>query len=111
VDFKSAGSAYEEHEVAMSDQLTTYQLAEPEAEQVALWVLIKTKEPKIEWYPSKRSPERLTEFLSKASYVGREITAGHFYKRPGMWCSWCDYLPVCLGDKKKVKETLVRVGH
>lgn len=111
VDFKSAGSTLDGHEVALSDQLTAYKLAEPEAEQVALWVLIKTKEPKIEWYPSRRSPEQLTEFLSKAGYVAREIAAGHFYKRSGMWCGWCDYLPVCLGDKKRVEEALVRVGR
>lgn len=55
VDFKSAGSTLDGHGVALSDQLTAYKLAEPEAEQVALWVLIKTKEPKIEWYPSRRS--------------------------------------------------------
>ena len=111
VDFKTGGSSLDGHEAAMSDQLTAYKLAEPEAEQVALWVLIKTKEPKIELYPSGRSPEQLTEFLGKAGYAAGEIQAGHFYKRPGMWCSWCDYLPVCLGDKRKVEEALVRVGR
>jgi hypothetical protein len=32
-----------------------------------------------------------------------------FYKRPGKWCLYCDYLPVCTGDQKKVKETLVQI--
>src|SRR5262249_39095977 len=41
-DFKTAASEYEEHEAPLSDQLTAYQLAEPEARQVGLWVLIKT---------------------------------------------------------------------
>ena len=45
-DFKTAVSDYEDHEAPLSDQLTAYKLAEPEAEQVAFWVLIKTKEPK-----------------------------------------------------------------
>ena len=108
-DFKTSGSAYEDHEAALSDQLTAYQLAEPDVEQTALWVLIKTKEPKIEWHPARRTGEQLIEFLSKAGYVAREITSGHFYKRPGMWCSWCDFLPVCLGDKRKIEETLVKV--
>jgi hypothetical protein len=31
----------------LSDQLTAYQLAELDAEQMALCVLVKTKEPKI----------------------------------------------------------------
>jgi len=30
-------------------------------------------------------------------------------KRSGMWCAWCDFLPVCLRELK-VTETLVRVS-
>ena len=45
IDFKTAGSDYEDHEAALSDQLTAYALAEPEAQQVALCVLVKTKGP------------------------------------------------------------------
>jgi CRISPR/Cas system-associated exonuclease Cas4 (RecB family) len=109
-DFKTSGSTYAEHEVVLSDQLTAYQLAEPQAEQMALCVLVKTKEPKIEWHVSERKPDDLMEYLMKAGYVAREIGAGRFYKRPGMWCAWCDYLPVCLRDERKVEETLVKVN-
>src|SRR5262249_40314251 len=109
-DFKTAVSDYEDHEAPLSDQLTAYQLAEPEAEQVAYCVLIKTREPKIEWHASNRSPEQLVEYLSKVGYLAREIKAGHFYKRSGKHCSWCDYLPICMGDAKKAQETLVQVG-
>src|SRR5215813_11069920 len=108
-DFKTAASDFEEHEAPLSDQLTAYQLAAPEAQQVAYWVLVKTKEPKIEWHPSTRSPEQLMEYISKVGYLAREIKAGNFYKRPGKHCSWCDYLPICLGDDTKVKETLIKV--
>lgn len=109
IDFKTAAFAYEAHEAALSDQLTAYQLAEPEAEQMALCVLVKTKEPRIEWLVEERRPGQLVEFLDKAAYVAGEIAAGRFYKRPGKWCSWCDYLPVCLGNETAVEETLVRV--
>src|SRR5262245_61062192 len=109
-DFKTAVSDYEDHEAPLSDQLTAYQLAEPQAEQVAYCVLIKTREPKIEWHASNRSPAQLMEYISKVGYLAREIKAGHFYKRPGKHCSWCDYLPMCLGDARKVQETLVKVG-
>jgi len=109
-DFKTAASDYEDHEAPLSDQLTAYQLVEPEAEQVAFWVMIKTKEPKIEWHPSNRSPKQLMEYISKVGYLAREIKAGNFYKRPGKHCSWCDYLPICLGDVRKAEETLVQVG-
>lgn len=108
VDHKTAGATYDDHESEMSDQLTAYKLAEPEVENIALWVFVKTKEPQIEWYPSKRASNQLTDYISKLGYVAKEISAGHFYKRPGMWCSWCDFLPVCLGDKKKINETLVQ---
>lgn len=109
VDFKTSGSAYEDHEVALSDQLTAYQLAEPAAEQTALCVLIKTKEPRIEWHLTQRTGDQLTEYLAKADLVAHEIAAGHFYKRPGKWCAWCDYLPVCMGDQQKVSATLVQI--
>ncbi|HEX4826396.1 MAG TPA: PD-(D/E)XK nuclease family protein [Candidatus Polarisedimenticolaceae bacterium] len=109
IDFKSATRAYERHEVVLSDQLTCYQLADPEASQVAFCVLIKRKEPKIEWHVSKRSPAELAEYLAKIAHVARETAAGNFYKRPGMWCTWCDFLPVCMGDHKRIRETLIQV--
>jgi len=109
VDFKTAASSYEDHEVALSDQLTAYQLAEPDAEQTALCVFVKTKAPRIEWHLAERTGAQLVEFLAKVDYVAREIAARRFYKRPGRWCSWCDFLPVCLGDSQKVRETLVQI--
>lgn len=107
-DFKTSASSYAEHEVKLSDQLTAYQLAEPDAEQMALCVLVKTKEPKIEWHVSGRNSDDLIDYLAKAGYVAREISAQRFYKRPGMWCAWCDFLPVCLRDTRKIEESLVR---
>jgi RecB family exonuclease len=109
VDWKTAASAYDEYEAAMSDQLTAYKLVEPQTEQLALCALVKTKEPQIIWYRTGRSGEMLTEYLDKVRHVAREISANRFYKRSGMWCAWCDFLPVCLGDKRKVRETLVTI--
>ncbi len=111
VDFKTAASGYQEHEVILSDHLTAYQLAEPQAEQAALCVLVKTKEPKIEWHVAARSGDDLAEFLAKADIVAHDIAGGRFYKRPGKWCAWCDFLPVCLKDEKRLKETLVQIRH
>lgn len=109
VDFKTAASAYEPHEAALSDQLTAYYLAAPEAVRAALCVLLKTKEPRIAWHFASRRPGQLFELIEKARLVAKAIEAGHFYKRPGKWCGWCDYLPVCLGDRKKADETLIKV--
>jgi len=110
IDFKTAVSAYQDHDVQLSDQLTAYQLAEPGAAQVALCVFVRTKEPRIDWYLSARQPAHLAEYLTKAGVVAHAIAAGHFYKRPGKWCGYCDFLPVCLGDQEKVRETLVQVA-
>lgn len=110
VDFKTSASSYDEHEAVLSDQLTAYQLAVPDAERVALCVLVKTKEPRIEWHATTRSTLETNEFLAKAGHIAREILAGHFYKRPGKWCSWCDFLPVCLRDEAGVKETLIKAA-
>jgi CRISPR/Cas system-associated exonuclease Cas4 (RecB family) len=110
VDFKTSGSDYEEHEAALSDQLTAYWLADPQVQKAALCVLLKTKEPRIEWHFAQRDAERLSEYLQKVRIISEDIRAGKFYKRPGKHCSWCDFLPVCLGDKKRAKETLVRIS-
>ena len=110
IDFKTAGSAYREHEAALSDQLTAYRLANPEVEQAALCILVKTKRPRIAWQIVNRSGDQVAEYLEKVGLVAREIEAARFYKRPGLWCSWCDYLPCCLGDERRVQESLIRVG-
>jgi CRISPR/Cas system-associated exonuclease Cas4 (RecB family) len=110
VDFKTASTAYEDHEVALSDQLTAYWLADPQAQKVALCVLVKTKEPRIDWHFAERDAGRLAEYLRKVQIISGDIAAGKFYKRPGKHCGYCDFLPVCLGDKMKIQETLVRIA-
>jgi RecB family exonuclease len=109
VDFKTSGSSYANHETALSDQLTAYQLAEPDASQAALCVLVKTKEPKIEWHFTTRTGAQMLEYLAKARLIACEIRAGHFYKRPGKWCGWCEFLPVCTGNAAKAKADLVQL--
>ena len=108
IDFKTSASSYAGYEAILSDQLTAYQLAMPDVSALGLCVLIKTKDPRIEWHFSHRSGEQLVEYLRKAKLIAHEIKAGHFYKRSGKWCSWCDYLPLCLGDTQKAKQTLVK---
>ena len=84
-------------------------MAEPGVEQVALCVLVKTADPRIEWQLTQRTGNQVLEYLSKVKLVAREIAVGRFYKRSGLWCSWCDFLPVCLGDEKRSRQTLIHV--
>jgi CRISPR/Cas system-associated exonuclease Cas4 (RecB family) len=110
VEFKTAAADYEEHEVALMDQLSAYQLAEPEAEQLTVCVFTKTKTPRIEWHAAQRTPGQVMEYLEKVSIVAQQIEDRIFYKRSGKWCRQCDYLPMCLGNKKTVRETLVQIA-
>src|SRR5207302_6573286 len=110
VDFKTAAANYEDYEVALLDQLSAYQLAEPDAEQAAVCVFIKSKEARIEWHVTKRTPEQVMEYLGKAELVAGQIEQGKFYKRPGKWCRQCEFLPVCTGNEREARETLVKLA-
>jgi len=94
IDFKTAASDYDEHEAALSDQLTAYWLAEPMGERVAFCILTKTKEPSIQWHFAKRGATDLLEFLTKVRLVLDDIAAAKFYKRPGKHCRYCDFLEI-----------------
>lgn len=110
IDFKTAAACYQPYEVVLSDQLTAYQLAAPAVPQAALCVLVKTRTPQIEWHLTARTGVELIEYLAKVRLVARAVRDGDFYKRPGKWCSWCDYLPVCLRDQAQVDATLMSIG-
>ena len=109
IDFKTAASGYDDYEVALSDQLTAYSLAEPEAIKVAYCVFVKTKDPRIEWHFAERTPNDRAEYVEKVRLSSEHILAGKFYKRPGKYCSYCDFLPLCMGDLKAATKTLVRI--
>ena len=49
------------------------------------------------------------EYLQKAEAIADQIARGVFYKRFGRWCRQCEFLPLCLGDKAKAEETLVKM--
>ncbi len=110
VEFKTAVTDFEDHEVALLDQLTPYQLAEPDVEQVAVSVFVKSKEPRIEWHTTQRKSEQVVEFLEKAEILSRQIEQQNFYKRPSKWCRQCEFLPVCVDDTKKAQQTLIRIA-
>jgi len=82
VDFKTAAQKYQDYEVALSDQLTAYHLAVPSVSDFALCVLVKTKEPRIDWYRAERNGEDLVAFLAKSRYVGQAIHAGPSTRGP-----------------------------
>jgi hypothetical protein len=102
-DFKTSGSAYEDHEVVLSDQLTGYQLAERKRSKLrfASWSRAKSRRSS---GILPNGPEQMVEFLAKATYVAGEIASERFYKRSGKWCPWCDYLSVCTGGQENSRR-------
>ena len=78
-------------------------------EKVALRVFVKNKEPRIEGHFGKRRGVGLAQYVAKVRLVSEDIAAGKFYKRPGKHRAWCDFLPLCLGNKKEAEETLVKI--
>jgi len=92
---------------SLSDQLTALKPAEPKAETLTPCFLVKTKEPMTEWQVTSRDGGQLSEYLAKVGYVAQEIGHGQFYKRPGTWWAWCDFKPICTGNKRKAEETLL----
>ncbi|PYU19110.1 MAG: hypothetical protein DMG32_25055 [Acidobacteria bacterium] len=101
---------YKDYEVSLLDQLTAYQLAEPDIEQVDLCALVKAKAPRIEWHSTQRTPEQVMEYLKKAELVAGQIEQGKFYKQPSKWYRQCEFLPVCTGNEREARETLVKLA-
>jgi hypothetical protein len=74
VDFKTAGSGYQPHEVVLSDQLTAYQLAEPTAEQTGLYdLLIFDTAPTGHTLQMLRTPEAMSSWLRALATSRREM--------------------------------------
>ncbi len=111
VEFKTAISDFEHYEVALLDQLTAYKLAEPEVEQIAICVFLKTKAPKIRWHRTDRNPRQVMEYLDKAEVVARQIEQSIFYKRIGKWCRQCDFLSLCLGNGSQGRRFIRKEGR
>jgi putative RecB family exonuclease len=109
IDFKTAATDFDDSEVALLDQVTAYTMAEPEIEQIAICVLVKTKEPQIRWHKTSRTPAQLVEYLAKAEVVASQIERQVFYKRVGMWCRQCDFVPVCAGNRKEADAKLAQI--
>ena len=113
VDFKTAQAAYDPEEVQLNEQLTAYcWLLEANGlpvDRVAFCVLLKLKEPRIEWHFATRSPEEITEYQEKLALVADDVARGRFPKKTsscGLW-GGCDYRPLCLGNETAIRTQLV----
>ena len=112
VDFKTAQSSYDPDEVQLNEQLTAYWwllLANGLAvERVAFCVLLKLKEPRIEWHFAVRTEEEIAEYQDKLRLLSADIERGRFPKKTSSCGQWggCEYLPLCLGNEVRIRDTL-----
>lgn len=111
LDWKTAISKYPEHKAKLDLQLTAYAyiLAELERvpEEVGFGVLIKKKLPEIQYLFASRTAEDLKNFEKLVLNVWEQVKAEKFLKTPGFHCSWCDFLPICLGEPDAEEQFVV----
>jgi hypothetical protein len=60
-------------------------------------------------WPAERSANERAEYVEKIRLVSEDIASGIFFKRPGKHCAYCDFLPLCMGDKQKAQDSLVQI--
>ena len=69
---------------------------------MALVSLVRTKVPQVIWDESFRTFEDFQQIVQVCRQVAQAIRLGHFWKNPGMHCSWCAYLGFCQYDRDRV---------
>lgn len=105
IDWKTAASAYTDYKAWIDSQLTfyTYLLAVNERfpEWVGFGVLVKKKDPEIQYTFAKRTPEDLKQFENLVRKQWDRIQhcfeTGMWDMNDGQTCSYCDFLDLCLG--------------
>lgn len=104
LDWKTAGQRYGEHKAALDLQLTSYyylkMMTERQPDRVGFGVFVKKKrEPEIQFQYATRTRDQLREWEKLVEKVWRDVHESELHRVPGAHCSWCDYLPLCLGQK------------
>lgn len=106
-DVKTSAGSYDPGLVFVDEQLTFYALLAEQSlglsvDYVGFIVLVKTKEPRVEWHYAKRTEEDFKELAWKAYRTNSRIESGEFPKRSfkTFSCpSFCDFYPLCVrGD-------------
>jgi putative RecB family exonuclease len=105
IDNKTANRAYTEDKVEQDMQMTAYsylvcanKLVPPKAETFHRFdVLVKNKkEPRLEFYPTKRTAAQRKRLAKVISRVLKGIEAGVFFPSPSWMCSDCQYAQACV---------------
>lgn len=112
-DFKVVQSSYDPEEVQLNEQLTAYWWLTLTnglpVERVAFCLLLKLKEPRIEWYFATRSRQEVAEYQEKLRIIAADIERGRFPRKSSSCglMGGCDYIPLCVGNEARIRETLI----
>jgi putative RecB family exonuclease len=105
IDHKTANRAYTDDKVEQDMQMTVYsylccasKLVPPKAETFHRFdVLVKNKkEPRLEFYPTKRTAAQRKRLAKVISRVLKGIEGGVFFPSPSWMCSDCQYAQACV---------------
>jgi hypothetical protein len=115
MDIKTSGRAYPEKPetegyAGLDPQLLTGALVSG-IKKVAFLVLVKTREPKIQFHMgtiTDANLEKIDHWLIKAyeDLLSRNLPMKTGFRFPDDHCTQCSYLPVCLGNTQRAMETL-----
>jgi hypothetical protein len=108
LDWKTSGGAFLDSRPDLDDQLTAYSMLSG-IPKVCYGVLLKKKNPDIQFLHSVRTEEDYIEYRIKAMKIVSDIEAGFFFKKPSMYCGFCDYAPLCRKQEDRIKAELKRV--
>ena len=77
--------------------------------KVCYGVLLKKKSPDVQFLHSVRTVEDYRDYQVKVMKIASDIQAGFFFKKPSMYCAFCDFSPLCRKQQDIIRTELKRV--
>lgn len=108
LDWKTSGTSFIDSRPDLDDQLTAYSMLAG-IPRVAYGVLLKKKDPDVQFLRSERTQEDYRDYIVKVIKVVSDIDSGFFFKKPSMYCGFCDFAPLCRKQDDRIKAELKRV--
>lgn len=108
LDWKTSGGVFMDSRPDLDDQLTAYSMLAG-IPRVAYGVLLKKKDPDVQFLRSERTQEDYRDYILKVTKVVSDIDSGFFFKKPSMYCGFCDFAPLCRKQEDRIKTELKRV--
>ncbi len=105
LDWKTSGSTFLDSRPDLDDQLTAYSMLS-RISNVCYGVLLKKKDPDIQFLHSVRTEEDYRDYQLKVMKTVSDIESGFFFKKPSMYCGFCGYSPLCRKQEEIIRTKL-----